>query len=300
VSTLHKLGVHANAEGLRFSELGLEDNVVRTAFSAGVPVTEEVPRGVEVTVLMRCIPLLDHDVVSGGVVLLRDISELRRRDLMLLSKDATIREIHHRVKNNLQTISSLLRLQGRRLDNAEAKQVIDESVRRVRSIAVVHEILSHGAGDDVAFVEIVKPVVTMVHDSMSSPDHPIAFEVEGDGGILPARVATPLAVVLNELLQNAVDHAYPRELDLSEEPGRVVVAIAREHSTLRLRVADEGVGLPEGFDLEHTTGLGLSIVRTLVTTELAGGIELTRGDGSADRPGTTAELVVRLAEAAAG
>ncbi|HEX8803337.1 MAG TPA: histidine kinase N-terminal domain-containing protein [Acidimicrobiales bacterium] len=299
VSTMHKLGVHANAEGLRFSELGLEESVVRTAFAEGAPVTEELLRGLDVTVLMRGIPLLDHGAVTGAVVLLRDISELRRRDLLLLSKDATIREIHHRVKNNLQTISSLLRLQGRRLATTEAKQVIEESVRRIRSIALVHEILSREAGDDVAFVEIVKPVVSMVADSMSSPDHPISFEIEGDGGILPAAVATPLAVVLNELLQNAVDHAYPRELDLSEAPGRVVVDITRDDRTLRLKVSDDGIGLPEGFELDTATGLGLSIVRTLVTTELAGEIEITRGIGPGDRPGTTVALTVQVEAAGA-
>ncbi len=96
--------------------------------------------------MLRCIPLLADHAVTGAVVLLRDISELRRRDRLLLSKDATIREIHHRVKNNLQTISSLLRLQGRRLASPEAKAAIEESVRRVRSIALVHEILSPGGG----------------------------------------------------------------------------------------------------------------------------------------------------------
>jgi two-component system, sensor histidine kinase PdtaS len=296
VSTLHRLGVHANAEGLRFAELGLEESVVRTAFAMGIPVTEELPRGVDVTVLMRGIPLLDQGVVTGAVVLLRDISELRRRDLLLLSKDATIREIHHRVKNNLQTISSLLRLQGRRLDTEEARAAIEESVRRIRSIALVHEILSREAGDDVPFVDIVRPVVAMVADSMISPEHPIRFDVEGDGGVLPAGIATPLAVVLNELLQNAVDHAYPEALDLTTEPGRVTVVVERTGQLLTLRVSDDGVGLPDGFDLDSTTGLGLSIVRTLVTTDLAGEIAVRRGAGDTDRPGT--EVVLRVPIAA--
>jgi two-component sensor histidine kinase len=296
VSTLHRLGVHANAEGLRFSELGLDETVVSSVFSTALPVTEELNRGLDITVLVRGIPLLDHGAVSGAVVLLRDISELRRRDLLLLSKDATIREIHHRVKNNLQTISSLLRLQGRRLDSAEARTAIEESVRRIRSIALVHEILSREAGDDVPFVDVVKPVVAMVADSMISPDHPIRFDVQGDGGILPAGVATPLAVVLNELLQNAVDHAYPPELDLTEdEPGRVTVTIDRTDDALTLEVADDGVGLPEGFDLDDATGLGLSIVRTLVTSDLAGEITIRSGDGEGGRPGTRVALRVPVA-----
>ncbi len=293
VSTLHRLGVHANAEGLRFSELGLDETVVSGVFAMGLPVTEELSRGLDITVLVRGIPLLENGTVSGAVVLLRDISELRRRDLLLLSKDATIREIHHRVKNNLQTISSLLRLQGRRLGTSEARTAIEESVRRIRSIALVHEILSREAGDDVPFVDVVKPVVAMVADSMISPDHPIRFDVQGDGGILPAGVATPLAVVLNELLPNAVDHAYPPELDLTEdEPGRVTVTIDRTEDALTLEVADDGVGLPEGFELDNATGLGLSIVRTLVTSDLAGEITIRSGDGEGGRPGTRVALRV--------
>jgi two-component sensor histidine kinase len=187
---------------------------------------------------------------------------------MLLSKDATIREIHHRVKNNLQTISSLLRLQGRRLSSPEAKEAIDESVRRIRTIALVHETLSREAGDDVAFGDILRPLARMVEDSLQSPDRPIRFRVQGDGGKLPATVATPLAVVLTELLQNTVDHAFKGR----PGPGQVVIAVGPDEDMIQLQVVDDGVGVPADFDLEQATGLGLSIVRTLVTTELAGSI----------------------------
>jgi two-component sensor histidine kinase len=295
VSALHRIGVHANAEGLRFDELGMDDTVVRTAFSIAAPVTEEVEHGGEVTVLIRCIPLIDHGVVSGAVVLTRDISELRRRDRLLMSKDATIREIHHRVKNNLQTISSLLRLQARRFTSPEAKLAIEESVRRIRSIALVHETLSREAGDDVAFIEIVRPLVRMVEEGMSSPDRPVRFRVEGEAGFLPAIVATPLAVVLNELLQNAIDHAFPLDLDLQPSPGSVVVRLDNDGERLRATVVDDGVGLSDGFSLDAATGLGLSIVRTLVTTELNGTIDLHRGTGPKDRPGTVVEIDVPVA-----
>jgi two-component system, sensor histidine kinase PdtaS len=296
VSALHRIGVHANAEGLRLDELGMDDSLVRTAFSIGAPVTEEFEHGGEVTVLIRCIPLIEHDVVSGAVVLTRDISELRRRDRLLLSKDATIREIHHRVKNNLQTISSLLRLQARRFEESEAKLAIEESVRRIRSIALVHETLSREAGDDVAFIEIVRPLVRMVEDGMSSADRPVRFHVQGEAGFLPATVATPLSVVLNELLQNAIDHAFPEALDLQASPGSVVISLQNDGDRLHVTVVDDGVGLSEGFSLEAATGLGLSIVRTLITTELSGTIELRRGNGPTDRPGTIVDLEVPVAE----
>ena len=206
------------------------------------------------SVLIRCIPLIDHGAVSGAVVLTRDVSELRRRDRLLLSKDATIREIHHRVKNNLQTISSLLRLQGRRFTSPEAKVAIEESVRRIRAIALVHETLSREAGDDVAFVEIVRPLVRMVEEGMSSEDRPVSFTVEGDAGFLPATVATPLSVVLNELLQNAIDHAFPVELRPQGRagPGRGP-ARERRRRGCRRRSSTTASGSPTDFSLDAVT-----------------------------------------------
>lgn len=270
VSALHRIGIHANAEGMRLGELGLDEGPIRASFAGPTPVTREVEHGPEVTVVLRCIPLLSEGAVSGAVVILRDVSEVRRRDRLLMSKDATIREIHHRVKNNLQTISSLLRLQGRRLESPEAKAAIEESVRRVRSIALVHEILSREAGEDVPFLDIVHDLTRMAEEAFAVPERPIRCRVDGDPGAMPAAVATPLAVVLNELLQNTADHAFPA----GGGGGEVVLSLRREGTDLLVDVQDDGDGLPEGFDLESASGLGLSIVRTLVRSELAGTIEL--------------------------
>jgi two-component sensor histidine kinase len=323
VSALHRLGIHANAEGMRLGELGLDEAPIRAAFEGPLPVTVEIQRGPEATVAFRCIPML-HDAaapraerasssdgasasspdgdgsgaqpqggtVSGAVVLLRDISELRRRDRLLLSKDATIREIHHRVKNNLQTISSLLRLQGRRLESPEAKEAIEESVRRVRSISLVHEILSREAGSDAPLIDIVKPLCRMVEEALYTSERPVRCVVKGEAGTVPAVVATPLAVALNELLQNAYDHAYPDPVDR----GEVRVELHRALAGLEVRVVDDGVGLPDGFVLDGAAGLGLSIVRTLVQSELNGDIQATRGegDGDGDRKGTVVTITVPI------
>jgi two-component sensor histidine kinase len=255
-----------------------------------LPVTIELENGLDTTVVARCVPLVEAGRATGAVVLTRDISELRSRDRLLKSKDATIREIHHRVKNNLQTISSLLRLQSRRLDSPEAKAALEESVRRIRSIALVHETLSREAGDDVPFIEIVRPLVRMVEEGLSSPERPLGFKVVGDAGRLPATIATPLAVVLTELLQNVVDHAFPD--GSADHVGQTVVELANDGDQLRVLVTDDGVGLPPAFSLEASTGLGLHIVRTLVTSELAGTIDMRRGDGGPDRCGTVVEVLV--------
>jgi two-component sensor histidine kinase len=276
VSALHRIGIHSNLEGARLSELKLEESPVRVAFAIGLPITEEMERG-PVTLLLRAIPLIEHRKISGAVVLLRDVSELRRRDRLLISKDATIREVHHRVKNNLQTISALLRLQGRRLESEEAIAALEEAVRRIRSIALVHETLSRASGEEVEFNEILRPLVRMVEEGLLSPDRPVRITVEGDAGQLRAEVATPLAVVLTELLQNAVQHAFPDGADRGEGP-KVQVTIAHEHGDLVVHVLDNGVGLPAGFSVDDATSLGLTIVRALVTSELGGTIGM-RTDG---------------------
>jgi two-component system, sensor histidine kinase PdtaS len=275
-SALHRVGIQTSALGMRLAELGFHDGPVRQAFERCVPVIEEFEQGSEVTLLCRCVPLLAHDdatgsdEVSGGVLLVRDVTELRKRDRLLLSKDATIREIHHRVKNNLQTISSLLRLQARRLTNAEAKAAVSESVRRIRTIALVHEALSREPGDDVTFIEIVRPLLRLAEEGLQSPDRPVRFTVRGDGGRVPAAVATPLSVVLTELLQNAVDHGFPE----GSGGGEVVVRLDNDETRMAIKVVDNGHGVEPDFELEAATGLGLSIVRTLVTTELNGSIEM--------------------------
>lgn len=269
-SALHRVGIQASAIGMRLPELGFHDGPVRQALERKVPVIEEFEQGPGVTLLCRCVPFLDGDEVAGAVLLVRDVTELRKRDRLLLSKDATIREIHHRVKNNLQTISSLLRLQARRLSHPEAIAAVGESVRRIRTIALVHEALSREPGDDVTFLEIVRPLLRLAEEGLQSPDRPVRFSVQGDGGRIPAAIASPLSVVLTELLQNAVDHGFPE----GSSGGSVVVRIDNRGDELGLSVLDDGRGVDPGFKLEQATGLGLSIVRTLVTTELNGRIEM--------------------------
>lgn len=286
VNALHRMGIYSNAEGLRLDELGVEETAIQKAFFEAMPVTEEVGRHPDVIVLLRCIPLLDNGDVTAGLVLLRDVTDLRRRDQLLVSKDATIREVHHRVKNNLQTISSLLRLQARRLPPGEGKTALVEAERRIRSIALVHEILSRDPSEQVPFNEIINPLLRMAKEAAISPEGVVAFSAEGDAGQLPADMATPLAMVITELLQNAVEHAFP---DGSEaEDRQVTVVLSNDATSLSVEVRDNGVGLPEGFSIERAATLGLSIVHDLVVGQLAGSIAM-HTDG-----GTVVELHVPL------
>jgi two-component sensor histidine kinase len=241
------------------------------------------------TVLMRALPLLPAGVPIGALVLVRDVTEVRRRDRALMTKDATIREIHHRVKNNLQTVAALLRLQARRVDAPEARMALEESVRRVASIALVHETLSMSSDEAVDFDGIVDRVATAATE-VASTEVSVKMRREGTFGVLPAEIATSLVMVLNELLINAVEHGFRESADPSGGAAEVVVSAYRFRRQLHVTVADNGRGLPRGFTADASGRLGLQIVRALATGELRGSIELRNRAGG----GTEAVLVVPL------
>ena len=231
-----------------------------------------------VALILRSVPLRPQGDHIGALILLRDVTDLRRRDRELVTKDATIREIHHRVKNNLQTVAALLRLQARRMDNPDAKSALEEAVRRVGSIAIVHETLSQAVEDHVDFDEIFDRLGRMVTD-VSAVGESVRVERSGTFGVLASEAATALAMVVTEVLQNAVEHAYG-----PGETGRITLVVRRLVGRLHLTIEDDGRGLPEGFVLDESMNLGLSIVRTLVESELDGLLEvgparppLTRG-----------------------
>jgi two-component sensor histidine kinase len=281
VNAMHRLGIYRGLLGASLEELGLRSPVPH-ALSERLPASLELEFG-EVAVFVRCIPLVDQGRVTGALVLVRDVSDIRRRDRLLLGKEVAIREVHHRVKNNLQTISSLLRLQARRLPKGEARHALDEAERRVRSIAVVHEILSRDTADEVDFNEILPSLVRMAED-LSSTSPPVRVSWSGEAGKMGAQVATPLAVALNELLQNALEHAFVDHKP--DDLAQVHVLLAREGDLLRVEVRDNGTGLPRGFSVDGAASLGLQIVRGLVVNQLGGQIQMA-SDG-----GTVAKLTV--------
>jgi two-component sensor histidine kinase len=232
--------------------------------------------------LVRALPLRPRGDAAGALVLVRDVTDLRRRDQALLSKDATIREIHHRVKNNLQTVAALLRLQARRTAIPEARRALAESMRRVNSIALVHEALSVSVAERVDLDELVDKVLPAIGDGASAETR-AKVRREGTFGTLPAALATPLVLVLTELVHNALAHAFG-----PGRAGEVVVSARRRAGTLEVVVADDGQGLPAGFDPATSHGLGLQIVRTLLDSELGSELQIR------PRPGGGTEAVIGL------
>ena len=292
LSAYHRMGHAADLVGVKLAQATKE--LVADPFDAaevaarigaaldGRPSLRMEVRARGAVMLVRALPLRPRGDAAGALVLVRDVTDLRRRDQALLSKDATIREIHHRVKNNLQTVAALLRLQARRTPIPEARRALAESMRRVNSIALVHEALAASVAERVDLDELVDKVLPAIGDGATA-DSRAKVRREGSFGTLSAAMATPLVLVLTELVHNALAHAF--------EPGRtgeVVVSAQRTASTLDVVVADDGRGIPSMSDVESSPGLGLQIVRTLLDSELDSALEVR------PRPGGGTEAVIRL------
>jgi two-component sensor histidine kinase len=271
VSALHRLGYVGDVVDRSLVEIatplldnsGPVDESLPLVLSGRAPWRSDLEaRGT--TLSLRAIPLTAGGERIAALVLLRDVSELRRRERELLTKDATIRELHHRVKNNLQTVAALLRLQARRIPSEEGRTALREAMRRVATIALVHESLSEGLGDTVDFDEVLDRTLALAVE-VASPSAPVRVHRTGAFGEMAGENAAPLALVFTELVTNAVEHG------VGATGGTVTVAAERDGGSLEATVTDDGCGLPEGFR-PGSDGLGTQIVQALVGGELRGSI----------------------------
>lgn len=288
-SAFSRLGWEGELEGIKLVDLanGISGEAISTliekvnAIDVGQIVLESRGGVVELTIL----PLLKSGLRIGGVVLLHNVTEIRRRERELLLKDATIREIHHRVKNNLQTVSALLRLQSRRVGDLEAQDSLNEAVRRISSIALVHETLSASGKDLVDFDAVVDSLIShAVELAVKTPgnSHSIKVKRLGSIGSLDPKVATPLSLIITELIANAVEHG------ITTKGEKVEVIFSRTGASCVVKVEDDGGGLPDGFKLSSSSNLGLQIVRTLTENELNGTLEIANRESS--EGGTSAQV----------
>jgi len=213
------------------------------------------------------IPLTQGKDRIGAIVLIHNITELRNRDKALITKDATIKEIHHRVKNNLQTVSALLRLQSRRVEDPVASAALAEAVRRVASIALVHETLSNQSAETVEFDQVFDQIIK---NAVELNPRSFEFKKIGNFGSFDSKIATALSLVITELIHNALEHG------LSETGNLLQVEVKIEGNQYSVTVSDNGSGLPDNFDIEKSSNLGLQIANTLTKNELNGNIKLFR------------------------
>jgi hypothetical protein len=297
LSAYHRMGLNSELERRNLIEVTrplvsdpfeaqeLAEHVL-DVLAGGKSMRMEVDAG-GATVLLRTLPLVVGGASTGAAVLIRDVTEVKRRDRALISKDATIREIHHRVKNNLQTVAALLRLQARRTANVEGREALIESVRRVSSIALVHDALSMSVDEQVNLDEVIDRILPIMND-VASVDRPIRINRVGELGVLDSDRATALIMVITELVQNAIEHGF----DAAAREGAVTIRAERSARWLDVVVHDDGRGLPAGFNLEKSDSLGLQIVRTLVSAELDGTLSMRQPTGPVADQGT--EVVLRV------
>ncbi|EGO64278.1 sensor histidine kinase [Acetonema longum] len=224
---------------------------------------------------MRAIPIVTGDQVGRTIVILADVTELKKKEKELLIKSAVIQEIHHRVKNNLQTVASLLRLQARRSNSMQVKAALRESINRILSISVVHEFLSQQDKEIIDVAEVVKNILDLVIQNMLEPDFNIQTVFNGQTVILPSEQATSLALAVNELIQNSLEHGF---VGLSE--GVIGIDIVTTKDFHQVDIYDNGIGLPPDFNPQNSRSLGLQIVRKLIEDDLGGQFRIYSDSGT--------------------
>jgi two-component sensor histidine kinase len=206
--------------------------------------------------------------VGMVLIMVHDATDERRKKAELEVKSTMIQEVHHRVKNNLQNVAAVLRMQQRRAHEAETKQALTEAISRILSVAVIHEFLSLDESQSINVRDVCQRIVTQTRQGMT-PGMQVEFSIEGPAIYLPSQQATATALVINELVQNALEHGYEHR-----QQGQIRVVLTDGGDSVKLEVCDDGEPLQEGFDLSNTNSLGLQIVRSLVQSDLRGEIRL--------------------------
>jgi two-component sensor histidine kinase len=280
-----RLGYADNLVKTQLQELETNEYICFKAMERGVCLEQRVQEH-DLVWIKRVVPLVSggdaswsarvlgrRGVPTGAVVAIQDVTDELQKEQELKIKTAMIQEIHHRVKNNLQTIAALLRLQARRTSTPEVAEQLRESIGRIISIAVVHEFLSHEETSVINIHEVSNRILAEVRNGVLDHSRPITLSLEGMRNFtLPAQQATSCALIINELVQNAVEHGF-----VGLPGGSIVVRLAEQGDSLYIEIQDDGRGLPHDFDAVHQGGLGLQIVRSLVHEDLKGEFELLSG-----------------------
>ncbi len=224
--------------------------------------------------LFQAHPLFTYGETSGCVISFQDITDLRQKEQELVAQSTIIREIHHRVKNNLQNVAALLRLQMRRSDSDLVRSEFSACINRIISIATVYEVFALQSWDAIDLEDLSKRILDGLIESSALPDQPIRTFVEGRNVLLPSKQAVPLALVINELLLNSLKHGVSRTSE-----GEIGIYITEKDSKVSLFVTDNGPGLGVGKNQDTSKHLGLQIVDSLIVDQLGGTFCLERNEG---------------------
>ncbi len=261
---------------LGFNELSLSELVVALSFSQedivsylSQPVFLALNLSIEqFDIILIINPLFAEKKFVGALAIISDRSSVKRIEKELMEKHTVIKEIHHRVKNNLQTITSLLRLQMRRTNSKVVEKILNQSINRILSIALIHEALSKENFEVVNIKQTSYNILQTVLSNMVDPNQNITGEISGTEVFLPATVASNVSLCITELIQNALEHAF-----ISRSEGNIRVTVSREQDEVFITVEDNGIGISSNKG-QNGGQLGTKIVENIIQRKLKGEFSL--------------------------
>ena len=273
-------GIDRRLQGTSIYSSTLKVGRIKKALEDRVGTIDEELYG-DIALRQVMIPVVLGVKWKRGILVLQDKTELRKRDQELLVKNSVIKEVHHRVKNNLQSVAGLLRMQSRRSGSDDVKQALQDSIHRIESMALVHEIVSNFDEDYVALRSIIEELWRLLRQGLGSSDQRIDMDYTGDDIIMSSHKASYVSLVMNELFSNLFKHAFK---DRTEGHVQVDVRDVRgdgQDDMLYITIRDTGCGLPDDFESTRQRRLGLQIIDNLVRNELEGTIAWTsQGTGT--------------------
>jgi two-component sensor histidine kinase len=237
--------------------------LVEKVMKTGRPAAGEEQAG-GLTLSARAIPLMESGQVKRTILLLTDVTAVREKERQLIVKESVIKEIHHRVKNSLNTVAGLLRMQSRRTKNEETRLELRRAVDRIQGISMVHDILAHQSGEDVDWEILLDKLCQLSIHNLAVGHVELRRKKMGKPVMISSEKAVPLAIAVNELIHNAMEHGLEEQ-----EAGTLEVEDQLNEGMLSISIANNGKQLPSNFSSSQYS-LGLQIVKNLVEIELHG------------------------------
>jgi PAS domain S-box-containing protein len=230
----------------------------------------------------RKIPVLTNGKVEKVITVIRDITERKRTEEQLKAslkeKEMLLKEIHHRVKNNFQIITSMLSLQESNIKDEESLKLLREPKNRIRSMALIHERLYQSKDlTSIDFAEFINIITRELYQTYLCDPNRISLQIDTEKVMLGIEQAIPSGLLVNELVSNAIKYAFPQEI---KRKGVISVILKAHNNTVQLTISDNGVGIPEDIDIQKINSVGLKLVNRLIETQLKGDITLNRNNGT--------------------
>ena len=276
-----RLGYSYDITGRNFEDLALDGSSFNNIISVNSTMTTEVVSEGRFLEIKYSV-VIENQIVEGVNMIVVDITDRISKEKELMAKSVVIKEIHHRVKNNLQTIMSLLSLQSRRVDDIYLQKAFQESISRISSIAVTHELLASDGIDEVYILDILKKLSDNMLNYIERPNLLVSIDVLGDNFAIDSDKSTSIALVVNELIQNSIEHGFK-----NRDEGNIKIQVVKKDSKVTIIYKDNG----SGFLLEDISedSLGLNIIEQLVEGKLNGDLKIY-----SDPFGTEVNMVFKI------